>query len=164
MKSIPNRKLTANFSLYEFIEDQLPAEAVALNWQHINEMKIPEFEELAKFLQTLRNDINQVWKAANGNNEICLQITSGFRCKAWELLRGRNGSSMHCQLAAADVQPTNCPREMASEILMYYHKKYKDKHFGGLAIKHAEFDSKGKILKVGFLHFDFRGYRARWTY
>lgn len=164
-RDLPNLKLTANFSLYEFIEAQLPPEAVELNWQHINEMDWPRIEQLANFLQNLRNDMNQVWRAANGGREIGIQITSGFRCKAWELIRKRPGSSQHCT-AAVDIQPTGCPPEMAAEILRYYHKKYKTGNgwFGGLAIKDPEYDKSGRILKVGFLHFDQRGYNARWQY
>lgn len=164
MRTLPNRKLANNFSLYEFIEAQLPAEAIALNWQNIHEVKINEFERLAKFLQKIRDDVNQMFKARNDGKEIGLRITSGFRCEAWELLRHRSGNSMHCQLAAADVQSTNCPPELAVEILSYFYTKLMRTHEGGLAIKHPDYYKNGKVLRVGFLHFDLRGYRARWTY
>lgn len=164
MRTIPNRKLSPNFSLYEFIEAQLPAEAIALNWQHIHEMKIDEFERLAKFLQQIREDINQKYRAVNKGKEIALRITSGFRCKAWELIRTRSGNSMHCQLAAADVQPINCTPELAVEILSYFHTKLMRTHEGGLAIKHPDYYKDGRVLRIGFIHFDLRGYRARWTY
>lgn len=164
-KTIPNQKLTANFSLYEFIEATLPKEAVAMNWKHINEFREAEFIKLANFLQSLRNSINQQFRAENNGNEIGLQITSGFRCKAWEHFRKRSGNSQHT-IAAADIQPTNCPPQLAVKIMDYFFKKHNPRtggHFGGFAIKRPEIKD-GKIIRIGFLHYDLRGWVARWEY
>ena len=166
MKTIPNRKLTNNFSLYEFIEAQLPPEAIALNWKHISEFKEAEYVKLANFLQSLRNSVNQQFRAENGGREIGMRITSGFRCKAWEHLRKRSGDSQHTIGAAADIQPTNCSPELAIKIMDYLYKKYYSRttgHFGGFAIKRPDIE-KGKIIRIGFLHYDLRGWTARWEY
>lgn len=165
MRTIPNRKITDNFSLYEFIEATLPAEAVALNWKHISEFREAEFIKLANFLQSLRNSINQQFRAENNGNEIGLRITSGFRCKAWERLRKRSGDSQHT-IAAADVQPTNCSPQLAVKIMDHLCKKYHPRttgHFGGFAIKRPDIEN-GRILRIGFLHYDLRGWTARWEY
>jgi len=165
-RSIPNRKITANFSLYEFIEAQLPNIAVDLNWKHINEMNIRNYEFLAGFLQTLRDDINQTYQKHNNNKAINLTVTSGFRCKEWEHTRKRTGESQHCVGAAADVQPTNCSLKLSAKIMNDYYKLFSPSTgwHGGFAIKLPEYDSKGNVLKPGFLHFDLRGSYARWTY
>lgn len=162
-----NHKLSENFWLYEFIESQLPTRAIELNWLHIDEMRYDEFKKLAEYLQQIRNEVNSVFKDKNKQIEIGLNITSGFRCKAWEALRGRSGTSQHTVRAAADIQPINCDNELAVEILDWLFEQDKDRekgHQGGLAIKYPTRDKDGNILAVGFIHYDLRPHAARWEY
>jgi len=162
MKTLPDRKLTKNFSLYEFIEGQLPPQAIELNWRHLNEMDLAKIEQAAQHAQTIRDLINQEFKSDLSHKEIGLRITSGFRCRAWELAQGRSGNSQHT-IAAYDCQPTNCSNEQAVGILAWLHNRFKRTYVGGLAIKKPTVE-KGKYTKVGFIHFDFRGHVARWEY
>ena len=162
MRTLPNRKLTNNFTLYEFIEGQLPADGIALNWKHINEMDQTRFLQAAIHAQSIRDLINREFKSDTGAAEIGLRITSGFRCKAWELKQGRSGNSQHT-VAAYDAQPTNCSNDQAVAIIAWLHNRFKRTYVGGLAMKKATIE-KGKYVKVGFIHFDFRGHVARWEY
>ena len=166
-KPIEDSQVTRSFRLYEFIEASLPVLAVKLNWKHINEFKQGEFQRLAEHLQCVRNVVNAEFRQGNGGREIGMRVTSGFRCLAWEILRGRPGTSQHTVLAAADIQPTGCPPLMAVEIIAWLNQKYgprKTGHMGGFAIKKPTYNSQGKVVAVGFAHFDLRGYVARWEY
>jgi hypothetical protein len=156
MKAFPNTKLTRNFHLYEFIEAQLPFEAVALNWKNISAFKMDLWERQALEIQRMRNMVNQNFKSDLGFDEIGIRILSGFRCREWELIRKRSGNSQHT-ICATDTQPTNCSRDQAIKINLWIHEQYKDWP-GGLAIKHGSGDL------VGFIHLDPREGRARWVY
>jgi hypothetical protein len=162
MKTIPNRKLTNNFSLYEFIEGAMPPEGVATNWKNIAQMNIAKIEEAANHAQTMRNLINREFKSDTGAAEIGLTITSGWRCKEWELKRGRSGNSQHL-IAAYDAIPSNCSKEQAANIINWLFQRFRRNYNGGLAIKQPTLEN-GKIKLPGFIHFDFRGYVARWEY
>jgi len=163
MRTIPNRKLTDNFWLYEIIEAQLPKEAVELNWKHIDEFDEANAKKIAEFIQSIRDLINiKFWNRQDG---IGLRITSGFRCKEWEQIRGRSGNSRHTKSDAVDVQPI-CPPELAVEIIQYLYEIFsprKTGHRGGFAIKKPTYQD-GKIIAVGFAHFDLRPTVARWEY
>ena len=164
-----NRKLTDNFSLYEFIESSLPKQAVDLNWQHIDQFSVNlhTWESLAVELQKIRNIINLEYRQGNGGREIALKLTSAFRCKEWELIRGRTGSSQHCVGVAADIQPLNCSNSLAVEIMQWLYSRHHSRHNGwngGFAIKQPTYTQGGIIEKIGFLHYDLRGYPARWEY
>jgi len=162
MRTVKNKQLTRNFSLYEFIEGQLPAKGVILNWEHIHEMDMVKFEKAAQHAQSIRDLINREFKSDLSPSEIGLRITSGFRCHTWELLQGRSGNSQHV-IAAYDAQPTNCSNEMAVAIISWLLKRFNKDYIGGLAIKKPTVKN-GKYVLVGFIHFDFRGQRARWEY
>jgi hypothetical protein len=166
MKNIPNEKLTDNFWLYEFIE-ALPPKGTEMNWKHIDEFSLSRCRMVAKQLQRRRNLINQVFKERNDGLEIGLKITSGFRCKAWEKYRKRDGNSQHTMSWAADVQPVNCSDELAVEIMQWLYKidnpRNSDGHQGGFAIK-LPTREKGNITSIGFLHYDCRTGMARWNY
>ena len=164
-----NRKITDNFTLYELIESSLPQQAVDLNWQHIDQfsVNISLWESLASELQKLRNIINAEFKQGNGGREIAVKLNSAFRCKEWELFRGRTGSSQHCVGAAADIQPVNCSNRLAVEIMQWlYEKHYSREHGwpGGFAMSKPVYTQGGIIERVGFLHYDLRGFPARWQY
>jgi len=166
-RTLPDRSLTRNFRLYEFIESALPFQAVWLNWKYINEFQEHEYQRLAEYMQCVRNMINAEFRQGNGGNEIGIRVTSGFRCLAWEMIRNRPGTSQHTVLAAADIQPTGCRPAMAVEILAWLFQKYSPishGHKGGFAIKNPTLDANGKILSVGFAHFDLRAQVARWEY
>lgn len=162
MRKAENIRLSENFMLYEFIEAQMPFEAIALNWTHFDQTNILGWQLLAKHLQKFRGLINDNFKSDIGFADMGLRITSGFRCREWELLRGRSGDSQHCIGYAADIQPTNCSREQAAKIIHWLYSKHNEYWQNGLAIKYPS--REGNILLIGFLHLDIRGKRARWTY
>lgn len=164
-----NERLSQNFTLYEFIEAQLPAHAVKLNWQNIAEFTPKQhlYRELANDLQKIRNMINAEFRAGNGNREIGLRITSGVRCRQWELTRGRTGTNQHTVGAAADIQPVNCTQSMAIDIMYWLYTKYWPRENGwpgGFAMSKAIFTQGGIIERIGFIHFDKRPQVARWEY
>ena len=161
MRNIPDKRLTKNFMLYEFLEAQLPFEAISLNWKYIQEGDIFGWELLALEFQKLRGLINENFKSDIGFDDIGIRVTSGYRCKEWELLRGRSGDSQHTK-CAGDIQPTNCSRELAVKILHWIYSKYNEFWLGGLAIKNPS--KEGNALLIGFVHLDTRGNRARWSY
>jgi hypothetical protein len=161
MRTLPNQKLTLDFTLYEFIESQLPFQAVQINWANIADFKKDRAKRICELLQVKRQLINNIFREKNGNKEIGLRITSGFRAVEWERLRGRSGESQHTQSWAVDVQPTGCSDQLAIEIMRFLYamdNNIATGHLGGFAIKHPS--TQG----VGFLHYDLRGTVARWTY
>jgi len=158
MKALPNTQLTRNFHLYEFIEAQLPFEAVALNWKYITRFDMLKWEEMALELEKDRRLINEHHKPdLFGFDDIGIRITSGFRCIEWELLRGRSGLSQHT-ICAVDYIPTNVSRSKAIVILKWLYDIQDKTWPGGLAIKHPE------QMKTGFIHKDTRKELARWNY
>jgi hypothetical protein len=161
MRQIADRQLTQHFRLYEFIESQMPDEAVALNWKYFDTSTIMLWEILALELEKTRKLINENFTSDLGFQEIGIRIAAGFRCKEWELIRGRSGNSQHT-ICAADIQPVKCSREMAVKILHFIYSKYNEYWKGGLAIKYPS--KQGNLLLIGFVHIDIRGKRARWTY
>jgi hypothetical protein len=158
MKIYPNNKLTRNFWLYEFIESKLPDEAIALNWQNINTDIVQNIEKIALEAQRIRNTLNANFKSDLKFPELGVRITSGYRCKEWELIRKRTGLSQHTTGGAIDLQVINCSRNQAIELQKWVYEQYKDWQ-GGLAIKWNEGES------IGFVHIDGRTTgAARWVY
>jgi hypothetical protein len=157
MKIYPNNKLTRNFYLYEFIEAQLPSEAIALNWQNIGTDIVQNIEVIALEAQRIRNTLNANFINDLGFPELGVRITSGYRCKQWELIRKRSGLSQHTTGGAIDFQIINCSRQQSIDLQQWIYKQYEDWK-GGLAIKYAEGD------KLGFIHIDNRDGKARWIY
>lgn len=162
MRTLENRKLAKHFSLYEFIEGKLPSEAISLNWKNIDQMDLDKIQEAAEHAEYIRELINKEFKSDMGASEIGLQINSGWRCKEWELIRGRSGNSQHT-IAAYDAVPINCSYKQAAEIIEWLHYKFYRHYNGGLAIKKPKIEN-GNFKSAGFIHFDFRGVKARWTY
>ncbi len=160
-KTLDNRQLATNYTLYEFIEGQLPEAGKLMNWKNIAQMDIKNMEKAAAHAQSVRDLINKNFRSDNDYKEIGLRITSGWRCKEWELHQKRSGNSQHV-ISAYDAQPVNCSKRQAAEILAWLLQHFKN-YEGGLAIKKPTFD-KGNILTPGFIHFDFRGRVARWEY
>jgi hypothetical protein len=165
MRTIRNKQLTLNFWLHEFIEAELPYDAVVLNWKHINEFSEERCLQIAQYIQKKRDYINSKFRAKNAGNEIKIKIMSGFRCIAWEILRKRDGKSQHTKSWAVDGQPDNCSPELAIEIIQHLQEidGPVNGHKGGFAIKKPEYKD-GKIIKIGFVHYDLRGVIARWEY
>lgn len=162
MRSIPNTRLTTDFSLYEFIEAQLPPRGVALNWKNIRKMDMEKIHMAAQHAQSIRDLINKEFKNDLYARPIGLTITSGWRCREWELLRGRSGDSQHT-IAAYDAIPSNCSLRMAVSIIGWIKHHFEPSYEGGFAVALPKVKD-GKIISTGFFHFDFRGHKARWTY
>lgn len=161
MRTLKNRKLSEHFWLYEVIEGTvMSAEGHRLNWEHIDELNIQKQINLAVKLEEVRRAINKGFRWRNGNKEIGLQITSGWRCRAWELMRGRSGDGRH-PLDAWDVIPINVDKLLSDEIVRYMNSVYSPRiggWKGGFAIKEPT------ATTTGFAHFDDRGVVARWSY
>ncbi len=163
MRTIPDKKLTTNFSLYEFIEAKMEQQAVEMNWRNIEQMDIERYEkEVAPHAQSIRDLINREFRSDTGAKEIGLMITSGWRCREWELFRGRSGEGQH-PIAAYDCVPTNCSIKQAASIVGFLQGKFSRSYVGGFAIKTATVKD-GAYVSAGFVHFDFRGKIARWRY
>lgn len=168
MRTLPDRQLTPNFRLYEFIEAHptRSQEFIAMNWRNIAEFSEENAQRLAEFLQRLVTIINQRYKSDMVKAQIGIRITSAFRCKEWELRQGRSGESIHTDSLAVDIQPVNVSPALGVRILAELHREFrplKTGHQGGLALKKPTFNSKRQITKMGFLHLDFGAVR-RWNY
>ena len=168
MRTIPNRQLTTNFSLYEFIEASPDnnQEFIAMNWANINEFNEANAMQLATFLQRLRTIINQRYKSDTGASAIGIRITSAFRCRDWDISRGRSGIGAHPLTSGVDIQPTNVSLALGARILAELHKEYKPLktgHQGGLGLKKPTRNTSRVVTAMGFLHFDLLR-RRRWDY
>ena len=166
-RSIPDRNLTKNFRLYEFIESHPTGslEFIKMNWRNISQFDQRKAYLMAEHMQWVRNLINERYRTSNNGAEIRIRITSAWRCMEWELKQGRNGSSEHTRIAV-DFQPQTFSPELAVRILDDLHKEWYDTtlgHQGGLAIKRHEMDANKRVIKLGFIHLDF-GPTRRWNY
>lgn len=164
-----DKKLTANFDLYEFIEaSPLPNQRfLKMNWENINEFSIKNAINLALCLQRIRDHINHKFKDRI-KGELGIKITSAFRCVAWEKYRGRSGEGAHPKTLAVDFAVVNIDKSDIDKevfVMRYLYKIMQLVHPGGLAIKKHTV-RRGKITRKGFLHYDilvsppFR----RWSY
>jgi hypothetical protein len=154
MRQHTNKQLTEHFSLYEVIEGTLPISCVALNWKHFDQFSLSKFTEICKQVEIVRAYVREKY------GPILFRVTSGFRCKEWELEQGRSGNSQHT-IAALDIQFHGCEKEVSDKIMKDLEKKYwsvRTGWMGGFAIKRPT-----KELR-GFIHFDNRGNFARWEY
>jgi hypothetical protein len=167
MRLTQNEKLSEHFSLYEIMEGTaMPQKGKRVNWKNFSEFNKEEFVRLCKYMEHIRDEVNQEFNSDLNNREIGFTVTAGFRAKEWELSQGRSGNSMHT-VAALDVQPSNVSKALAVKILDWLYKRYSHRergHYGGFAIKKPTLDKVGNVIKVGFLHFDLRKAVARWEY
>lgn len=142
----PNENITANFTWGELIYgiqgDMSDEEYAHFKFINYNEVKSDREAQnnligIASRLQMLRDLIQKP-----------IIVTSGFRCKRWEILKGRNGKSQH---AAGKAVDSYCPD---LSILGYY--EIIDKVFptGGRAVN----------TDLHFVHYDTRASRATWDY
>lgn len=179
-KVLIDRKLTTNFSLYEFIEGvAMPRPSIELNWKTIEEMDskerdalIERYQLVAKRLQALRNEINKRYKAKNSNVQIGFRITSGYRCVEWEVSKGRGEKSRH-SLSAADFFAHNVKDDALYSQIMEDARVILDaqlRELGGLGtyiadLKQQENNIVYKKRPFRFIHMDHEASRAtRWNY
>ncbi len=160
MRKVANKKLSEHFTLYEIIEGKaLHPTAIRWNWKWFEgEFNEPAFVELCEYMEDVRAWVNDSFVSdLDPDKPITLIVNSGFRCKQWEWKQGRSGNSQHT-IAAMDVVPGNISRELAVEIMEAIYEHYSVYHIGGFAI------SEPTETRLGFIHFDLRGWRAQWTY
>lgn len=178
MNEIKKINLTKNITFHEYMEGTLPTLAYNLNWKSFNNLNDTQKEEfinkakqVAIEVQKERDYINEHFKHENNNKEFTVLITSGFRCKEWELHQGRSGASQHT-IAAIDFVIMNCSLELSAKIHKDIFDRRNKSWLGGFAIKYPT-TSKGKLTTSGFIHIDCRqpdtyqiqrGYGARWIY
>jgi uncharacterized protein YcbK (DUF882 family) len=135
-------KLTANFSLEEFIESKFyDAETQRKVWESFEKDKdilLPKIQKLANQLQYVRDYLG-----------VPIHINIAYRPKWYELLKGRSGNSKHCLGEAADIR--------CNEVAPF--------HLYDLI---EDLISKGEMLQGGlgkyktFTHYDIRKTKARW--
>ena len=147
-------KLTANFTLEEFIDGEMPKEAIKMNYDLISDEQRKNIGLIAVELQKLRDKT----KAEFGSKFTGFKITSGLRQKAWELKQKRSGNSQHTKGWAVDFQPI-CANEDYMIIFNWIFKQLENFN-GGVAQKKPNLKAGLK----GFIHLDLRGSRARWEY
>ena len=169
MRTLPDTQLSRYFTRYNLIEGTaMPQQARLLNWQHIDQYLANEqkFMALCRRLDQVIIDLNAHFQSQlQAQSLITLAVSSGFRCLAWELLQKRSGNSQHCIGAAIDVYPvTNAFNLNLVEVVSHLRVKYWKSWQGGFAVKDPTFDKHGKLLSLGFLHFDNRPHPARWKY
>ena len=147
-------KLTTNFSLKEFMEGEMPKEAIKMNYDLLTDEQRKNIGLIAIELQKLRDKT----KAEFGSKFTCFKVTSGLRQKAWELKQKRSGNSQHTKGWAVDFQPI-CANEDYLIIFGWVFKQLEN-FKGGVAQKKPNIKAGLK----GFIHLDLRGVRARWEY
>lgn len=157
-------KLTPNFSFKEFTDwgkfHNMTASDTKLLTSFITEdLKVNEklrkasAKKIAVELEVIRTKI----RAAYPDYDIGIRILSGLRPKAWELYRGRSGTSRHTigDVADWDVIAKGLPVEKRNEIMAWIFKELSGWN-GGLAVKYSG-------NRISFIHIDL-GRKRRWTY
>ena len=116
-------------------------------------MRKTNAKKIALELETIRAKV----RAAYPDYNIGIRILSGLRPKAWELYRGRSGTSRHTigDVADWDVIAKGLPVTKRNEIMAWIFKELSDWN-GGLAVKYSG-------NRVSFIHIDL-GRKRRWTY
>lgn len=167
MRTLSNHQITRHFSLYEVIEGAaLPAMAIEMNWKNVHEYNESYFEATLSDLETIRIWINFRYKHRNNNKTIGIRITSGWRCKEWELHRNRSGEGRH-PIDAIDFQPITVNSTLAIEIMHDLDKEFIDRtngYQGGYARALPTYEPDGFIRTLGFLHIDKKLPPRRWWY
>lgn len=177
MKRVVNEKLSEFFSRHEVLyasawfrdRHDVVHRLADVNHKHIDEYNEDAFIDLCQRMDVVRVHVNLAFKSdIDPDKHIGLKVTSGWRCHAWELLKGRSGTSQHV-IAALDVQPTNCSPELAIKIIAWMHKFYSSTVEGqgwpgGFAIARPKYNPKtNQLISIGFAHYDL-GRLRRWKY
>ena len=135
-------ELTRNFNFKEFIEAQLPAKAVQLNYNYLQLANDEKFfkvytrcRDLAGILQGLRNEVNKNFQESNNGIEISIILLSAGRTREWEKLRNRSGKSQHVNWHAVDFRVGNIEcNNLYNEVMEFCYNYFaKVNWMGGLA-------------------------------
>ena len=127
---------SSNFLIFDFF-DTNSQEAVIQLYNENVEIQA-NIQKLANNLQVLKDYLKKP-----------ITITSGYRPKFWELKRGRSGNSQHVFGKAADIKVKGIkPRKVANAI----------EHL----INNGDMLQGGIGIYSTFVHYDFRGTKARW--
>lgn len=134
-----NKQLTKNFKLGEFLTSKFYNRHQQRKvLQSVDYRILENIHELADNLQVLRDVIGKP-----------ISINIGFRPKWWELEKGRSGNSKHTKGQAVDIVVSGMTPFKVSWAI-------------------EELIDEGKIKQGGlkayntFVHYDIRGYNARW--
>jgi hypothetical protein len=170
MRTLPNRQLSRYFDRYNVLEGTaMPMQARQLNWKNVKDYldKEPRYIELLQQLDLVIMDMQSWLQSEKGITEtITLAISSGYRCLEWERIRKRSGQSQHCIGAAVDVYPVSHafqPIDLMA-VMNYLDNKHRKTWKGGFARKVPTVDKQGRLISIGFIHFDNRPFPARWNY
>lgn len=158
-----NEQIQPNYILDEFIRVYGVSKATEMNYQDIKPEHIATIKNvLAPAVQNVRNAVNIYFKEVNGS-EIGIRVVCAFRTKRWDISQGRSGNGEHPKCNAIDIMPINCKDDdMYLKVFYLIASSFSDSD-GGFAIKMPTFEN-GKIKTYGFIHKDFRGFKARWNY
>jgi len=135
-------KLTENFKLSEFLESRFynsrQQEKVLADFEKNKSVLLPNIQKLANNLQILRDYFGE-----------SISINIAFRPKWYELEKGRSGNSKHTLAIAADFIVNNKTTQEVREAIE-------------LLILKGEMLQGGLGKYNTFIHWDFRGTKARW--
>ncbi|MCE1202912.1 MAG: hypothetical protein LWX09_12540 [Bacteroidia bacterium] len=164
---LPDKPLSRFFTRHQVIQGTaLPLEARQLNWQHIDEYLKNEsrYVDLCSKVDQIILDLQSTF-CSRPYSTFTLAVSSGFRCLKWEHLRQRTGLSQHTVGAALDLYPVSNALSDAELVAIMHHikKKYEPSWTGGFAMKPPILKA-GRLISIGFAHFDNRPQKARWNY
>jgi len=135
-------KLTENFKLSEFLESRFynsrQQAKVLADFEKNKSVLLPNIQKLANNLQILRDYFGE-----------SISINIAFRPKWYELEKGRSGNSKHTLAIAADFIVNNKTTQEVREAIE-------------LLILKGEMLQGGLGKYNTFIHWDFRGTKARW--
>ncbi len=169
MRTKPDINLSRYFKRHQIIEGTaIPIKARALNWKYIDDYIRKEtlFIKLCQALDNVILDLNQSFKHILADGTLTFSVSSGYRCREWEILQKRSGKSQHCTAAALDIYPiTNkLTDKQLVEVMTCLQQKYWETWPGGFAVKAPTFNNDKSLKSIGFIHFDLRPTKVRWYY
>lgn len=138
-----NEQLAPNFHIREF---------ACKDGTQVPYNLVPNVQKLAKNLQVLRDYLNGAGrpKKAPKTAVLTLGLNSGFRNDTYNEKVGGEDDSFHIEAMAADfTQKYMTPRELAYAIEKL--------------IAEGKMEQGGIGIYAGFVHYDVRGYKARWN-
>ena len=138
-------QLTKNFTLEDFVGAKGNEHCIMMAQNRLTPEIVENIQRIAKKLQEVQDYANLI-------TPCYIIVTSGFRPKEWEKLKGRSGTSQHTKGHAADFRIIPQNKSVAESFNEKIYKWLLDTHDGGVSRK-----------KGSFIHVDF-GKKRTWTY
>lgn len=166
-KKILNKKISPNFSYREVFRSIFDPACLDLNLKYATDEQLKAAADYAEnFLEPLRNRINSRYLMRNNVKQIGIKPTTWLRQKQYEIMKKRSGNSQHIYGHVADIFPTGIVSDtlylevfyfIVSEVFSQINQQ------GGVGILHPTIE-KGKVVRRGFIHRDYRNTTAIWEY